>query len=66
MIVATTTDIYIVLIIQNENKTLSFVKSDFVYPVSDYYITSIVSTSERRVFLGSQDNYLYELDYTVK
>jgi hypothetical protein len=64
MIVATVSEVFIILIVQNENK-LSFVKSDFIYDISDYVITSICSTSEKRIFLGSQNNYLYELDYNV-
>lgn len=64
MIVATTTEIYLVLIIPSrENKTLNFYKSDFIYDIQNV-ITSICSTAEQRVFLGSQNNYLYELDYT--
>jgi hypothetical protein len=64
MIVATTTEIYLVLIIPSrENKSLNFIKSDFIYDVQNV-ITSICSTAEQRVFLGSQNNYLYELDYT--
>ena len=64
MFVATISELYLILIIQDaKTKDLRFVKSEFIYDVSDYVITSICSTSERRIFLGSQNNYLYELDY---
>lgn len=65
MIAVTNTEIFIVMITQNENGTINFIKTDFIYYITDYVVTSICSTNERRVFLGSQNNYLYELDYTV-
>jgi len=34
--------------------------------IGDYFITAICSTNEGRVFLGSQNHNLYELDYSVK
>lgn len=64
MIIATVSEIFIVLIIKNQDGKLNFIKSDFMYDITDNVITSICSSSERRVFLGSQNNYLYELDYS--
>ena len=65
MIVCTISEVYIILIIKKDNK-ITFSKSDYVYPIEhNYIITSICSTSERRIFLGSQNDYLYELDYKV-
>jgi hypothetical protein len=66
MVVCTISEIYIILVTKNETGLL-FSKSDFVYQIdTGYLITSICSTSERRIFLGSQNDYLYELEYTVK
>lgn len=65
MVIATVDEILILLIVQNENNSLSFLKTEFVFPTNENTITSICSTSEKRIFIGSQNNYLYELDYTV-
>lgn len=42
-----------------------FLKSDFVLDIGDYYITALCSTSEGRVFLGSHNENLFELDYSI-
>jgi hypothetical protein len=47
-----------------KDDSLVFSKSDYVYQTEiNYHISSICSTGERRIFLGSQNDYLYELDY---
>lgn len=67
IVVATNTNITILLVKQSENGTISIIKSDFYIELEvNYIITCIVSTSQRRIFLGSQNNFLFELDYTVK
>jgi hypothetical protein len=65
MVVCTVTEVYLLLITENENGLL-LSKSDFVYQLdTEYLITAICSTAERRIFLGSQNDYLYELEYAV-
>jgi hypothetical protein len=65
MVVCTISEVFIILITKNDTG-LQFSKSDFVYQIdTGYLITSICSTAERRIFLGSQNDYLYELEYAV-
>ncbi len=54
-----------ILIRRNDDSTFSFIKSDFVVDIGDYFITSICSSDQGRIFLGSQNYNLYELDYSV-
>ncbi len=66
IVVATNMNITILLIKQNENGSIIIIKSDFYVELDvNYIITCITSTSQRRIFLGSQNNFLFELDYTV-
>ncbi len=66
IVVATNMNITILLIKQNGNGTINIIKSDFYVELDvNYIITCITSTSQRRIFLGSQNNFLFELDYTV-
>lgn len=66
MIVATNLNISILLIKENEIGSIELIKSDLLVDFdTNYIITCIASTNQRRVFLGSQNNFLYELDYKV-
>lgn len=64
IVVATKIEVLILLIKQNDNKELEIHKSDFYYNSDNQIITSIISTSSSRIFLGSKNNFIWELDYS--
>ena len=64
MIVATLSEIYILLLIQtSQNSPLEIHKTDFIFKTNDKIITSITSTSENRIFVAGENNNIWELNY---
>ena len=66
IIVTTENEIFILLIKQIDKTKIQIILSDYILDLkTQYIVTCIVSTYQRRIFLGSQNDYIFELEYYV-
>lgn len=59
MIVATIPNIYVLLLIVSPKGNIEVHKSDIIYNSNNSIITSIVSTVQKRIFMGSVNNVVW-------